>query len=297
MYLSLTLASVSKDRGWFKNYTPFVSTLENLPVLGIGTVEIPTKRSPNLSGASSHGSLELQEVLHVPGFICNVVGFPVLSDGHILQLASTPKSNGTIKDRNGKNVAYFDPKILLPTLKLRRPSTLPELGSHVLKNGEMYWLRCQWDPAEQQKWQEFKDKTGPSNLTSRPTDAVDRITPYTVDEKVYLKEHWRSEYHFLLEHSLNIYKEEDRAEGRTILRAYMDEDTFNDISEDDELDLLGHQADHNFSPAQLHWIERYYGNSEKFMLCYGLKFYNDDDIEEAKAIVNAVMAQDNVEGA
>jgi hypothetical protein len=33
-------ASVAKGRGWFKTYTPFTSTLNHLPVLGIGTVNL-----------------------------------------------------------------------------------------------------------------------------------------------------------------------------------------------------------------------------------------------------------------
>jgi hypothetical protein len=48
--------------------------------------------------------------------------------------------------------------------------------------------------------------------------------PLTGEEKAFLKEHYRGEFHFLRSHGLSIYKEDDRAEGRAILRALMDHD-------------------------------------------------------------------------
>lgn len=84
----------------------------------------------------------------------------------------------------------------------------------------------------------------------------------------------------------------DRAEGRSILRAFRNEDDVHNSSKDDEDDLQGHQADYSFSHSQLNWIEKHYGNSESFMISYGLKFYDNDDLEEAKATADAMMAQD-----
>ncbi len=43
--------------------------------------------------------------------------------------------------------------------------------------------------------------------------------PYTAKEKAVLKKHWRNEYYFLRAYQLDIYKAEDRKEGRRILRA------------------------------------------------------------------------------
>jgi hypothetical protein len=106
------LISVAKDRGWFKTYKPIASAIDISPftsppkqllVLGIGTVEIPTKRSPNLSGVSSHGSLHLKEVLHVPDFLCNVIGSPInSSDDYVVKISFSSKSKGTIKNSQGK---------------------------------------------------------------------------------------------------------------------------------------------------------------------------------------------------
>jgi hypothetical protein len=87
-------------------------------VLGIGTVEIPIKRSLNSSGVSSHGSLLLHEVLHAPDVFCNFIGQPLMiTNGYNPTLEFSTKSCGTIKDSQGKNVAYFDPKSPLFAIK------------------------------------------------------------------------------------------------------------------------------------------------------------------------------------
>ena len=44
---------------------------------------------------------------------------------------------------------------------------------------------------------------------------------YNGEEKAFIKKHFKSEYNFLLTHGLSIYKDEDREEGRAILRALM----------------------------------------------------------------------------
>jgi hypothetical protein len=74
---------MTPSRGWFKTYTPFKSKVNTTPlvvgdnlldVVGAGTVEIPVKRDPNRTGVSSHGTIVLEDVLHVPGGFCNAIG-------------------------------------------------------------------------------------------------------------------------------------------------------------------------------------------------------------------------------
>lgn len=270
-----------------------------LPVLGIGTVEIPTKRSPNRSGVSSYSSLRLKEVLHVPGFICNVIGGHIeSSDGYHLDTCGSPKSNGTIRDRRGKHLAYFDPKRPLFSIRVKNQPGGPKFGPHVLQKGILYMLSCEWESTEQQRWLDYQRQGGMNDHTSKSACSINTNPPYTAAEKGFLKAAWRDEYHFLLQHGLKISNDEDRAEGRLILRALLHEDDSDqeflgeesdNAFEDEELDLLGHQADYNFSDKQLDWIETHYGNSESFMLSYGLKFYSSEDVEEAKAIANAMM--------
>jgi hypothetical protein len=194
-------------------------------VLGVGTVEIPTKRSPNRSGVSSHGSLHLKHVLHVPGFIRNVIGASIgISDGYEVDIGGGPTKQGTIKDSWGKNMAYFDPNRRLFSIKVRNQPGGPKLGPCAFRTDTMYMISCQWDPSEQQKWLDYQVGYGLNNLGSEPTRATDTNPPYTDAEKAFLKITWRNEYHFLLQHGLKIHQKEDRAEGRLILRALMHED-------------------------------------------------------------------------
>jgi hypothetical protein len=112
-------------------------------------------------------------------------------------------------------------------------------------------------------------------------------------------------------HLLKIHDEEDRAEGRRIVRAMMhdsDGDGGDDDDDDDESFTIsytngrgakpiiphdeGHMADYHFSEKQLIWIEENFGNSASFLAIYGLKFYDDDDCEEGKRIAQAMMGDD-----
>jgi hypothetical protein len=264
--------------------------------LGVGTVEIPTKRSPNRSGVSSHGLLHLKQVLHVPDFICNVIGKPIIrSDDYDVRFDGGPTTMGTIKDSQGKNVAYFDPNRPLFSIKVREQPEGPKLGPRRLQKDGMYMISCQWDATQQQRWLDFQAQNGLNNPGSGSESARFATTnpPYTDAEKAFLKENWRNEYDFLIQYGLQIHKEEDRDEGRSILRAIMQEGDSDENIEDDGLEYVGHQADYNFSSDQLDWIEERYGNSETFMLSYGLRFYDSDHVEEAKAIVDLMMAQDD----
>ncbi|KAF1913067.1 hypothetical protein BDU57DRAFT_457153, partial [Ampelomyces quisqualis] len=302
VFLNNANVHVAKDRGWFKTYTPFTSMInaspfmdppQHLPVLGIGTVEIPTKRSPNTSGVSSHGTLLLHEVLHVPDILCNIIGQPLMFTNAYYYTIYGTKSRGTIKDKKGKNVAYFDPKSPLFAIKLRRPANGPSLGPHTLKRNRVYMLGCRWDESENRKWQNFK---GGNGLVA----AVRYVAPYSAEEKAFLKKYYGSEWHFLLQHGLRIHKEEDREDGRAILRDIMREDKMSDGEQSDdhengcnESEFEGHQADYNFTHRQLDWIETNYRNSEQFMISHGLRFYDNEDLQEAKAIVEAMMHEDD----
>ncbi|KAH7114902.1 hypothetical protein EDB81DRAFT_297151 [Dactylonectria macrodidyma] len=72
------------------------------PVVGIGTVELPVKRSPRATGPRSHGILRLRNVLHVPTGICNVIGSPILDEYDIHTGSSMKNTKGTIIDKQGR---------------------------------------------------------------------------------------------------------------------------------------------------------------------------------------------------
>lgn len=79
---------MARDRSWFgEDYRPISSRVGCIyvddggsPVIGIGTVELPTKSHPNKRGSAAHSTLRLENVLHVPSAVCNVVGGPIFDD-------------------------------------------------------------------------------------------------------------------------------------------------------------------------------------------------------------------------
>lgn len=120
------------------------------------------------------------------------------------------------------------------------------------------------------------------------------VPPLTTTEKEWLKHKsgFKDEFHLLRAHGLRIDKEEDREEGRQILRALMLNSNEEDGDEEEQdWDPTGHQADYAFKHAELEFIEKHWGTSETFLVTHGLKFYDDGDLEEGRAIVRALMAE------
>lgn len=60
-----------------------------------------------------------------------------------------------------------------------------------------------------------------------------------------------------------------------------------------ETDPTSHIADYQFSEKQLDWIKSHFRHSGNFLRCYGLKPWDDDDCEEGKLILEAIMEEDN----
>ena len=125
------------------------------------------------------------------------------------------------------------------------------------------------------------------------------LNPLTKAEKKWLKDNSGGEFQFLREQGLSIHKEEDRQEGREIMKAMMeDEDIYGDDDEDGnaflrelEEDPTSHLADYHFSEKELDWIKKHYKHSGNFLLSFGLKPFEDEDCREGKSIVKSLMEE------
>ncbi|KAI5781104.1 hypothetical protein DFH27DRAFT_488371 [Peziza echinospora] len=215
---------VANDRRWFSSYTPFPSSAgsiysqeENLLVARVGTVVLPVRKSPNKTGPNAHGQFALHEVLYCPNALCNIVGNPVLMHGYSVELggSGSTKSKGWIKDPQGNTVVYFKPKMTLFEIKLSGPPIGPVVGPSVFKDSGSYLINVSWSETEKKCWEIYKETHGQTMPDAAQT------APYTEGEKTWLKTHFRDEYHFLQMYGLSIYKEEDREEGRAMLRAFV----------------------------------------------------------------------------
>ncbi|KIN05118.1 hypothetical protein OIDMADRAFT_142875 [Oidiodendron maius Zn] len=303
--------SVAKDRGWFSSYTPFTSRLGSLvgnvdtAVVGIGSVEIPVKLRNRRRNGQTHSTIRLDEVLHAPTSLCNILGRDFMSQYDI-----DVRVGGAIKDSEGRSAGYFDEDKVLFCLKLSGPpvgpTTTPSLFLRANANsGRVMYINALWADAERARWRAVK--------------------PYTDAEKVWLKQNYKDEYHFLQQHGLSIYKDEDREDGRAMARSLMaaddevaenskgvsDESNDDDDDDDDEeeeeeeeeeegddadtflaeleADPTSHVADYHFSEKQLIWIKKHYKHSGNFLLSHGLKPFDDEDCREGRAIVEAMM--------
>lgn len=150
---------------------------------------------------------------------------------------------GNIADKDGKQIAYFNPKKVLFQVKLSGPPIGPVTGPSVLKEDGMYLINVHWSDEEKAKWDEYNLAKEMSSMTvtaakqtsntskgkakaeakaSTKKNAVD--PPYTNEEKAWLQKYSGGEFKFLQNLGLSIYKDEDRVEGRAITRALMRED-------------------------------------------------------------------------
>ncbi|EXA29337.1 hypothetical protein FOVG_19161 [Fusarium oxysporum f. sp. pisi HDV247] len=226
---------VAKDRSWFgDDYTPFESYVRSadgseLKVIGIGTVTLLTKVSPNKTGPRSHGTLRLTNVLHVPSVVCNIIGQPILEGYNII----TRGIEGTITNlSDGRSVAYFKRQIEAAShfeVRLSGPPIGPKVGPSPFKPSEVYYIRASWPDGERER---FAALQASGQATAGANWAL------TPSEKAWLKEHFQTEFQFLQLYGLSVFKEEDREEGRTILRTIMayDEDGDSDNKESHDFD-------------------------------------------------------------
>lgn len=296
--------SASKDRFWFgDDYMPIQSHINAMvgppmPVIGIGTVTLPVRKSLQRSGPDGHGTLVIKNVLHVPTAICNIVSAVCLErSGYgavvgVTNLIHSLATNETVALLPHGKGRYSD----LVGIRLSGFPVGPRVAPTPPKDGSGLILTITLSNEERNSVN--AQLAARRRAAGQAPVAAAAVTepPLNEEEKRFLKANFRDEFHFLREHDLNIHKEEHRDSGRTILRALMSQDEEYENSEEDEEedehDFERHLADHHFTEEQLDFIERGYGSSMAFMHSFGLKFYNDEDCEEAKAIVEAFMTDD-----
>ncbi|KAL8388806.1 hypothetical protein RB595_008944 [Gaeumannomyces hyphopodioides] len=232
---------VARDRAWFSTYTPFptfvTSFISTNPIeaVGIGDVHLPVKLFPKRSGPDAHGTLHLRNVLHMPTGICNLVGGLNTGDYSRALLGGLEGCSAAIEAQDGRRLGYF---VGLPAvLKLSGPPVGPVVGPSMLEPGKPYMLSVIWPDSERERWAAAQaGRSGSDDGTNQEVSDGGKVkdeaeaapsASYTKEEKDWLKRGWGGEFKFLAAYGLSIYKDEDRDEGRRIVRAMMehDEDT------------------------------------------------------------------------
>lgn len=157
IFSSASNIHVAVDRSAFKDYVSFksyvltVADQRQIPVKGIGTVEIKVRREP---GSKESHRIILENVLHVPGWLCNI-----LSDIHFVP-AKEYEHNWTdfgvkfqkLDDGKWKAWGYTENFCGLDKLVLSRKS---EGRSPMLedKDREIFSVNITWPQSQKDKWE------------------------------------------------------------------------------------------------------------------------------------------------
>lgn len=247
------------DKPWFKTLveSPIIVKQRDVQLgtdlvrkaAGVGTVELPVKRSAHLQGRYAHDVLILENVLYTPGFQFNVVGGSILRQNGWRYDVDTPfkGQDSCIIGGRDLQVCYMRHISELPCIRLSGPPNGPATAPSNLEADTEYKVNYVKWPEEERRRFELSQSESVNQQTSKshtqPTVAVAEHVAadeksekpyYTQKEKAWLKKHYGNEFKFLHTYGFSIYKEGDRAEGRHLARSMMAPD-----EEEDELpDLI-----------------------------------------------------------
>ncbi|CAG9993934.1 unnamed protein product [Clonostachys byssicola] len=262
--------SVAKDRSWFADdYTPVKSFVEiqfggTLPVIGMGTVNLPIKVAADKTGSTSHGTIRLEGVLHVPSILCNIIGAPMFEDYNF-----SVRSRAFTDPATGRQVAYCKPDTKLCEIQLSGPPIGPEVGPSPFDPSPLvvHVIGAYWPESEQ-----TRIVTEIKRNDMKPTSSG--FFGENEDSEVA-----RSMLQNLMSEKRPAHEDDDENDE--------DEDESDSSMGGDESDPDAQCADHLFTEKQLQWIKAVFGSSINFMLAFELKVYKDEDCKKAPVIAKA----------
>lgn len=217
---------VANHRGWFTSYTAFRTYATDiignkLQIEGIGTVTLPVMTHPSRTSQNYQRTLILRDTLYAPTAICNILGGNILQE---FEFSLGGREVGKLIDRQTSACrAIIDHAVLF---RLRLQGQSAEQTS--LPSNEAIMIRANWPSSERLRWESYRNEpainTIQSSGHSTPASPSQSNPPYTAEEKRWLKEHFGSEFHFLRAYNLRIYEDNDRAEGRELVRSFIQQE-------------------------------------------------------------------------
>ncbi|KAK4890000.1 hypothetical protein LTR27_011219 [Elasticomyces elasticus] len=227
---------VANHRDWFTTYTPFGSQIGSLllgggvEVQGVGEVELELRQT-STQGRDRKPSKKLimKVVLYVPGYTCNVV-----AGNNIRDFGVTMTFDEKLTDpKTEETVALLDHVKLSKLLLKGQP-----LGTTSLDPKRHYYISARWEQSEVERWKNYQGKradgyeagwaegfeAGRASVQKPSKQSDGTHESLTDKEKVWLKTNYGGEWKFLRSMGLNIYDEEDREEGRSIIKTMMSDD-------------------------------------------------------------------------
>lgn len=214
---------VANHLDWFTTYHQFPTRLSGgfgpgQNAMGIGEVKLPVKTHPKKTGRDAHSTMELKDVLYVPDATCNILGLGPLGGGTAVFLRARQPSK-IVNEETGAVLGLLDCTKLY---SLRLSGQSPNQTS--LQSDRGYAIRANWSDSERQRWKAHQQQLSMTQESDTINGSLEsRVPPYTEEEKQWLKENNKDEFHFLRDYGYSIYDEEQRAQGRQLVRAFMKE--------------------------------------------------------------------------
>lgn len=217
VWSNLSNVHVANNRAWFTTFTYFKSRISSatIPygpykteVLGVGDVELDVQTHHDRTGPGSYRTIVLRDVLFVPTAVCNILGRPILKDFGLV----TEPSTGQLTDKAGEPAGLLDGPRLLRLRLVGMNAT-----ETCLRDDTMYMINAVWGDAERAIYQARQDLE------------ANTLPPLTQEERAWLGRYYGNEWKFLQSYLLDLTDDEERAEGRAILRSLMEQDEIMEI--------------------------------------------------------------------
>ncbi|KAK3320263.1 hypothetical protein B0T19DRAFT_284883 [Cercophora scortea] len=279
---------IAKDREWFSEYTPFRSTVVDWTgtkhaVVGIGNVNLPVKRYPNRTGRAAHGILPLVTVLHIPSFVCNILGAPPTDHSYTVTCqpmfaAVDPTSHaslskGWITDIHNQPVAFFAPDHVLFAIKLSGPPIGPIVRASALKadaGGRMIW--GYWAHEDREEWERAQVDTMMGG------GGYEREETVGVTGEVAMEDEG-------VECDVEIKTKSESSDGGESYTILDDADS----ESGSELERMQSRGPRPPDAREKAWLRRHYGNEFRFLRRNGLNIYKEDEREKGSFIMRMLI--------
>lgn len=201
-------------------------TTPKIQAEGVGTVDLPVKRAPHRGGRHAHYVLRLENVIYVPGLGLNILGDLREDKWQYEESSARNGQDAAILDQRGRQVCFMR-KIgsrKLPLVRLSKPPRGPVTAPTRFDGRSVYHcIRFIWPEPERIRFE--KRQAAVAAVVQKVEPGIDPGRgDYTKEEKAWLKKHWGNEHKFLQAYGLSIYKEDEREEGRALVRDLLQPD-------------------------------------------------------------------------
>ena len=88
-----------------------------MKAIAVGTVELPVKVWPQRSGSKTHSTIRIENVLHVPDALCNILS-AMTADWNMEYRVMHDGTVGTLSDDNGRRLGCLVNRCGVTVLKL-----------------------------------------------------------------------------------------------------------------------------------------------------------------------------------